>query len=81
MYLPGKFWYFRKKGAPIGAPHFALAAAAAIVVAATAAVVAAPQSVAAAVAEQDDQQDDPADVAATETVIKHKEYLRFSSKR
>ena len=77
MYFSGKSGHFPlKKGAPIGAPHFALAAAAAIVVAAAAAVVAAPQSVAAAVAEQDDQQDDPADVAAAEIIVTHNTYLQ-----
>ena len=60
-------------GAPVGAPHFPLAAAAAAIVSRTAAT--------AAVAEQQNQNDDPPPVvvqAATNTVIvvAHKIYLR-----
>ena len=77
MPILSNFAFFRakKKGAPVGAPNFCLAAAATIVVAA--AVVAAEQAViAAAIAEQDDQQDDPAQVAAAEIVVTHITYLQ-----
>ena len=63
-----------EKGAPIGAPHFPLAAAAAAIIPCAAAT--------AAVAEQQDQNDDPPPVvvqAAANTVIivAHKIYLQI----
>ena len=64
----------------MGHPVYYLAAAAAVVTA-TVVIGVAAQAVVAAAAEQHQQDDDPPNVAATETVVTHRNYLhrRFSA--
>ena len=62
-----------RNGAPIGAPQGGLAAA---VVAVAAVVRTEHAAIVAAAAEQNQKNDDPADIATTEVIVTHTEYLQ-----